>query len=361
MRLKILATLCLLACPTASRADRDGDALARRFLDHMDSVAPVAGTFTISTRYDPELLEAFHRDTEEMAAKTFPGKKLVHGPDAPVLRCEWAWDGTREALDPLNGSNIFKQFYKTPESTLERMAEKNYNLYGPKFPGIWGPASFYLKGANKPWSNFLEDCQFSTAAAPAGSPPGATLLVARSSSLEVRLLVDEQSGALHGHEIDYDGEPFARLTIDQTERSADGRIFPSRATATVFMQGEPFQFKTFVAERIVFDPAEVADAMAIELPAGTTVHDRVLKRTISLSRATPVENVLSDQLASIPPADPTPVATLPEKPPQTVVDLSSNGPSGWVIGINIAVLAAIGLVLVLKGGRIWDRLRPNRP
>ena len=361
VRLKILATLCLLACPTASHADRDGDALARRFLDHMDAVAPVAGTFTISTRYDPEIRKAHREASEKWAAEAFPGKTLDHGPDAPVLRCEWAWDGTREALDTLKGSNIIEQFYKTPESTLDRMAEKNFNLYGPTQPAEWRPASFYLLGGAALWSKCLSECEFSTRDAPADAPAGAVLLIARSSMIEDRLVLDEESGRLYSHEIDLDGSPYARLAVDRVERSSDGRIFPSRAELTIFLKENPYIFMTLAAERIVFNPAEVADAMEMVLPAGTTVHDRVLKRVIALSRATPVENVLSDELASIPPPDPIPLATLPEEPPQTTVALSSSGSSGWIIGINIAVLAAIGLVLVLKGGRIWDRLRPDRP
>ncbi|WP_152052634.1 hypothetical protein [Tautonia marina] len=360
MRVRSIFLLGLMvSCPaSAAVAQVDGDALAGRFLAHIESVAPVGGTFMVETRFDPELMEADRAAKREWAEAQGYGIDL--GPEAPVLHCEWAWDGTRESLKTLDGSNKFAQFYLTPEAYLDGMAERNYNLTLPTRPGDWRPASFYLLGGSTPWSSFLEGARFASEPAPAGSPDGSILLVARSRGKEVRLLIDERDGTLHRAEIDMEGSPYSRLDVEELDRAPDGRVFPSRARLTIHKEGQPYQFMTLKANRIVFRPDEVADALAIELPASTRVHDRVLNRAIPLSEKTSAQEFLTNYDPS---ASDTiePPMELPS-PAQATVHLPSSGQGrpAWVIGLGLVVLAAIGVWFFLKGGRMWDEARPGR-
>ncbi len=364
MNVRVIPFLCLvlLGIGASAVADADGDALAQRFLAHMDAIPPVAGTFTIETRYEPDVRAADIKAKNEWAASQ--GFRLNYGQEKPLLRCEWAWDGTYESLKALEGSNKFDQFYSSPEALLRGMAADNYNLTGPSLPPTWRPATFYLLGGAAPWSKYLSDLRFSTQNAPDDAPPGSIILVGQSETREVRLLIDEETGMLHGHKLDLRGQPYSRLVVDRLERSPDGRVFPAQALLTIFLKGQPYQFITLTAERITFRPAEVARAMQMVLPPGTRIHDRVLNRVIPITRPTPVESVLADQMASEPPEEPSPVVSLPTPAQtQTTVNLSTSGSawrrSGWFLG-GIAALAAIGAWSFLRGGRMWDRSRPGR-
>jgi len=288
------------------------------------------------------------------------GKSIVFAPEAPVLHSEWAWDGTRESLESLEGSNMFTQFYRTPEVLLQGMAADNYNLGKPEKTPTWRPASFYLLGGATPWAEFLAKSRFSTRPAPAGAPAGAVTLVGQSPEWDTRLVVDEATGKLLSYEIDVSGSPYARLVVDRFEQSRDGRVFPSLAHLTIYHKEKPYQFMTLTADRITFDPGEVSEAMRMVLPAGTTVHDRILNRVLPIRRPTPVEAILADQVTPEPEDGPSVLDVLPT-PAQATVSLPSES-SGreWIWGLSIAVLAAIGLGSLLKGGRMWDRARSSR-
>lgn len=344
-----------LAFPVRADADSDGDALAGRFLDHVRSIAPVAGSFTVEIQFDAELERASRAERKKWAEAR--GKSLAFGPEAPVLRSEWAWDGTREALKSLEGSNTFEQFYRTPEALLRAMAPDNYNLDTPQHPPTWRPASFYLLVGAAPWSDYLKDHEFTVRDAPAGSPPASRLLIARSGGGECRLVVDEATGELHGHETDLADGPYARLSIDRVERSTDGRPFPSRARLTVFLRGKPHQFITLTSQRITFDRADVAEATKMALPEGAVVHDRFLNRVLPIRRRTDVEDLLSDRVAaeapeapSLPPPLPTPTQATLSRP-----DESSAGRWAWIAGT--VLLLAVGIGATFRGLRLWDRQR----
>lgn len=357
MKLRQILPLVLTLSPGAAMAEGSGDALARKFLDHMAGVAPVAGRFRVAVAFDPEVEAQRRADMTEWGKAN--AMNIEFGPESPTLVCEWGWDGSDEALRTLDGSNVFRDFYRTPEALLRGMAPKNYNLTRPDRVPEWRPGSFYLLAGDIPWGEFLAGCEFVREDAPAGSPAGSARLVARSSGRETRLVLDEASGRLLGHEIDLGGEPYSRLQIDRFASSPGGRVFPAEARLTISLRGRPHQFVTLTADRVVFEAAEARELMGLVLPKGTLVHDRVLGRVLPIRADTPAELVLAGEIEPHPLPDPEVAALLPA-PAETTVTLPSGerGPR-WPAVAGALVLVAVGVWALVRGGRLWDRGRQD--
>lgn len=352
-----LVSLAALGTPPVS-SDQEADALAQVFLEHMRSIGPVAGRFTLESHFDPTEMERFRRIAERDAEQR--GLTLATSPNVTVLNCEWAWDGIRETLKTREGSNIFEQFHRTPEACLRGMAEDNYNLDVPRSPAPWRPASFYVMAGIIPWEEYLQEVTFSLGDPPPDDPPGTRLLIARRPDREMRLLVEPSTGIMHRYEIDLDGKPFARVSIDRFARSDDGRVYPAAARATILNQGRLLKEITLTAERVVFRPDEVESVMTLVVPAGATVHDRLLKRRLPIHVATPADQILADQVAAEPEADAVPLPTLPS-PTLASIDTGERGAKPlWAWALGVIALAAVGLFCVLRGAKLMG-LAPRSP
>lgn len=330
----------------ARAAAVDADTLARRFLDHMNSIAPVAGTFEVVNVQDPQWLEASHERIRDYHATK--KQTVAFGPDTPRLRCEWAWDQTREVLKTLDGSNVWRDFFNTTEASLEGVEPKNYNLDKPQRFVIDRPAIFYIFAAFKPWPRVFENASLSVEAAPPGSPAGSIVLVARSSDHEIRLLIDEAKGILHQCDLQAGGKPYSHLVIERLERGPDDRVYPSKAHLTIFdpQSGRPFQEKTLTAERIIFPTSrsEIDAAFAMTLPAGAVIHDRPLNQRVTLSRPTSAQAVLEGQVP------PDPVEVTPPAGPMSP-PVAPRRWSVWAASSAVALLVFVGLYAVVKGVR----------
>jgi hypothetical protein len=346
-RTSLSAGMILIAVVMPAQAvGADADILARRFLDHMSAIGPVAGTFEVVSTQDPQWLEARKKGIRDrMAAQK---KGVDFGPDMPRLRCEWAWDGNRESLKTLDSSNVWRDFFNTPEASLQGMQPKNYNLDRPKRFTIDRPAIFYVFAAFKPWSKVFEKARLSVEAAPTSAPPGSAVLLARSPQEEIRLLIDEASGTLHQCEIQAGGKPYSRLVVERLERGPQNRVYPSKAHLTIFdpKSGRSSQEKTMTAERIVFPTGrpETDAVFAMTLPAGSVIHDRPLNRQITLNRPTPVQAVIEGQVPPDPVEVPRPAG--PMSPPVA----PSRWPA-WAAWTAVVLLVIVGVYAAVKGVR----------
>src|SRR5581483_9207256 len=111
------AWLILSAFAAPLRADPEADALAQRFLAHLDANGPVAGTFELRGTFDPALYEERRRAVEKPTGND--RVKHVFERDSHVLVCRWAWDRGREMSETLADSkNIFATFYRDGEAFL---------------------------------------------------------------------------------------------------------------------------------------------------------------------------------------------------------------------------------------------------
>src|SRR5262245_26182465 len=126
-----LATMFMLLQVHTKVCATDPDArdVADKFLAHMSANSPVAGKFRIETIPNPNRREEFRKKAQEAASKQ--GYTIGFEPDQPVLDCRWAWDGAREMLEALSGSNVGHTFFKTPEALLKRSEGLSYNLDKP--------------------------------------------------------------------------------------------------------------------------------------------------------------------------------------------------------------------------------------
>ena len=185
------------------------------------------------------------------------------------------------------------------------MAPDNFNLDKAGRAAAVRPATFYYLCGVTPWASLFEDCKFERRDAPIGAPAGSATLVATSKNgapheIEVHILLDERGGLLHGYESFERGKPISQLSIAALARNPDGRVFPSRATYTINdpQSGRPFQVEVLAAIKVTFPStkAELDAAFAMSLPKGVRIYDRVLNHKITLSRPTPVKDILSGNL-----------------------------------------------------------------
>ena len=266
----IVAILVLsLIGGTGKATEPEARELAQKFLDHMSANAPVAGTFEIRSMPDPAIQEAFRKASRESAAKE--GYGVSFEPDKPELNCRWAWDGSREMLDTLSGSNIWKTFFRTPEACMQGTVRDNFNLEKPGPSSVWRPASFYFLAGAIPWSDPLKECKFRIEDAPTGAPPGCVTLVAESPRVAIHLVVNKTTGTLHGHRRFLpNGKLYGELKIDKLTENPDGRVFPTSARFVLYQPATGKVTNTFVlVARVVSFPASKAaleDAFRLTLP-----------------------------------------------------------------------------------------------
>lgn len=347
-----LSVLLLLSGP--SRGDEAADALAQRFLAHLEANAPIAGDFEVRQTFDPEIYAEWLKVAEKLSTET---NRHVPEKDNQILVCRWAWDGSREMTETLpRTKNVFATFFNDREGSLVGVDPYVFNLakrtdHVPK----WRPASFYFLGVGVRWADRFRSVEFRMAATPAGAPVGTVALEARDKRMNAvsRLFLDPASGVLHGHETDVDGKPYARLTIEKFARGPGQRLFPSRASLHIYHPqhpDKPFQLLELTAKLVRFPgtQAEIEHAFALELPKGTRIADRMLNRDIALARSTPVRDVFLGRVPS------KPHEVSPDAPPVEPV-LIPQPPFPW-IRIELGSLAALALAV---GVFVWRSRRGN--
>ena len=300
----ILPLACCLLGPPVTFAQDDADALAQRFLAHMKANVPVAGEFEIYRESDAE---SYKRRQESAAQMKFEGRgavKVTVPPRTGLGRYRWAWDGVREMTEALTDGksdrkDVILSFFNSPEGQLiTRNAAGYYRLAEAGKVSDYRPGSFYsLYGGGIPWPEFLKDMSFSTTPAEGASPVGTVWLIARNDGLELRLLVERETGVMHRMVGYWESDKYVEVTIDAFERGKDHRLFPRRARIEVFAPdspGRPSHTETLNAKRIDFpSPGEETHrALTLILPKGATVFDRVLNRQIVLSADTPARTVV---------------------------------------------------------------------
>jgi hypothetical protein len=340
-----------LLCPqTELCAQSDGEQVAKRFLDHMRAVGPVAGEFEVRCSLDPVVLE---RRREEMGPllKQKP-VRIELEKDEQFLKCRWAWDGKHEMAEALEGTkNVEGTFYHTQEALLIGMAPKNFNLEESSPIPRWRPASFYLLAGTLPWEVQLSTYSFRVEAAPPGSSPGTVLLIGKRSkpNLEARLLVHETSGSLHRAELDLDGKPYSRLAVEEFVQGPGKRAFPRKARLEVYFPphfDRPYRQMTLVAKRVSYPRTkeETDQAFALTLPKGTRIADRILNRLVLLDRPRTALEILGSNLPSKAFDLPNEAVTLTLPPERDRTGL-------WVLGLLL--LAGVLLVWVIRrSGRV---------
>jgi len=89
-------------------------------------------------------------------------------------------------------------------------------------------------------------------------------------------------------------------SIAKLDRLPEGRVFPSRATLTIYdmVSGRPAQIEVLTALQInsPSTKAELDAAFAMSLPKGVVIYDRTLGRKTTLDRPTTVEEIVSGKL-----------------------------------------------------------------
>ena len=338
-------------CLATSAGAQESEVLLQRFLAHMNSNGPIAGEFEIRTSFDQEIRD---RERQQLAQKNEAGKKLGqreqrHNEDQ-LLICRWAYDRDREMSETLRGSkNIFKSFYYDREASCVGETETSYNLDKPKRIANWRPAAFYfVSGMMERWTELLPDFkERAVIDAPPGSPENAVVLVLRrpKTKHEIRLLLHRETAELFGSEGYFSSALVARLTIYESTRNHDGRVFPKRAEHSVFLpasQGRPFRTDRLVAKSVVFPTSqqETENAFALTLPKGALIADRLLNRGMKLEQPTNVQTIIRGHLPSRSFDNEGPIA-LPEP-------VGRSASHYWIwIGLLtcIAAIALIGIVV----------------
>jgi hypothetical protein len=277
--------------------------LAAKFLDHMEKCTPVAGTFRILTVCDPEIQEAFRKKSRENAIKE--GYGVAFGPEKPEFHCRWAWDGSREMLETLSGSNEWKSFFATPEGHLAGAIKGNFNLEKARPSNKWRPASFYFVSGARTWSQVLKNCDLKIEPGRTNAPAGRVILAAKSGNSRVELEIERETGTLHGwRTLLADGKLLAELIIEKLRRNPDGRVFPVEARALLFQPTTGKLDTTYVmsAREISFptSKAEMDAAFRMILPEGTLISDYMLSQQIHLKGAMSASDVLAGKVSGKP-------------------------------------------------------------
>ncbi len=336
-------TVLLLIDEQATATDPAARKVADTFLKHMSENAPIAGTFRIETITDARRQEEFRKKAR--AAVVEKGYGIEFGPDKPVLQCRFAWDGAREMLDTLSGSNVLQTFFRTPEAYLRQMEKLNFNLDKPGPAGIWRPASFYfLSGGVQPWSDALKDCKFGLETAPAGVPRGCVVLVAKNSKRTVHIVVDPTRGIYHGSRMWLaDGSLLGEVTVEKIQENADGRVFPMLARAKVFKPTSGEINSTFVmsAREVSFPAAgkEFEKALQLTLPKGAVINDHMLSKQIQLKTATSITEILEGRITGEPVEFKT---TSPPTRTQTATDSGSWFWPGFAVVMSLPLAIYLG-------------------
>lgn len=342
---------CLLLSPSLAGAqDAEGEALAQRFLEHLKANTPIAGTFEVTTTFDPVLYEkrekALGKDVE------LNGKHYLRRsePQKQFFRCRWVWDFRREMMDTPGDNYISRTFLHTPEGYLEKVGDKNFNLTARATGGAYRPASFYFLNATNVWSEiftYKKGCKFHIEPAPVGSPSGSVLLIANpTADHEYRLLLDKTTCRLYDTESTFEGHPDMRLMIQHVEQDKEGkRVFPTKATITVYEPNEhkPWGVHTLTAKELVFPSRDEAEKLfQLIVPAETDIYDRVLNQHIRLTKPTLAEEVISSDPRSFPHLDMGPLPPLESQ--QTFVE--KYGRALAILGIIGAFV--LGVLVVLR-------------
>ena len=326
-----LAAALAAAPARAQEKELSADAVAQRFLAHLDRNQPVAGVFEIHTAVDLPQVQGYLDETRK--------KGFVPEAAQQVLVCRWAWVTDREVCEQLEGSkDAPHSFLALPQGTLVGYPENKYNLLPPGKPraDVTRPALFYYLSGGPFWREYLASAKYSLGPATAQTPPGAVQLVATKEPAKCVLTVDRQTGKLYSAVIYDQGKPLWKLAIEEFATSPDGaRVFPTKATISVYHDSpeKPFRSVTLTARRVDFpSTAEVAGEFKLPVPAKALIADRVLDAAIVPERATEASEIITKDV----PRQPfTPVPAETEAPP----------PESRTRVVVTAVLLAAPLVL----------------
>jgi hypothetical protein len=327
------------------RPGGEAAALFARFLARQTADAPVAGEFEVRGVISQQALAAHVAAVKGDAARR--GLGVVAPAPNPFLHCRWAWDGTREMLDSLDGSTVFEAFFSTPDTLLEGVVERNYNLGAPKAPYPVRPASFYFLLGTRSWEQVAQEArvEFDDAGPPPVDTRGLRIVLPVG---RVRLFIREADFRLQGHELFLNEKMFHRLQITRFASGADGRAFPELAKLEVFdpNSGDVIRTDELHATRILFPSgkAELAAAFAMQIPAKSEIHDLLLNKELVLNTDTPALDVINgDSNREWTSMEQRPSAPLAPAP----------GASGrrWMIWANVVALAVIALAFLYRAFR----------
>jgi hypothetical protein len=319
----------------------------------MANNGPIAGEFEIRTTFDPatrdEQNQSVAKRNEELKSS---GKQFRLHNDDQLLVCRWAFDSDREMTEMLNGSkNVHRAtFYWDREGSCEQGATSSYNIDKPKRVTIWRPAAFYFCSSTmERWTDMLPSySERALAQPPDGSPGGTVVLVARrpKSKLEFRILVERETGVLHGFDGLADGKLTWRVIVQEFSRGPNGRVFPMRALNSIYLPKSPerpFRTDQLTARAITFPDSqpETSRAFALTLPKGTLVADRLLNRAMTLEQPTDVQTLIRGPMPTAKPFDE--VEVMPQPRPTRSWRLWY-----WIAGAAFAILSAASFLLFVR-------------
>lgn len=349
INLAVLIGISLCWNDGVASADPAGDALAQLFLEHMESNVPIAGDFEIRGQFDPGV-EAWRAERYPKAIGPY---RIQMEKDNRLLRCRWAWDGSTEMTEPLEGTeNTYLHMVTSPEGTVKGTNPNSYNLTAPGTETGYRPGNFYSMASNgKRWPESLEGYEFRRE----DRADELTTLVGTKGGTEYRFLVDPSSGVLRGYERFWEGKLLARSSITSYRQGPGGRIFPDQAKIEIFVSAystdRPYRTESLTALEVRFPNS--ADAtrreLVTEIPTGALVADRELDRFSRLNQPIRAESLLAGDLPS-PQRLPNEDNGIPS--PEELLAVANRGWSPWLVGVLVAcaVLLVGGLV-----HRWWGR------
>jgi hypothetical protein len=352
-----LGTMCFSAGFAHCQTEAEAPLVAERFLTHLSNCSPVTGTFRIAGAIDSRQLEAFRKEAIVAAQKE--GYEVSFGPDSPAFNCRWAWDGKREMLETLPGSNEWHTFFAAPEGYLEGPVKGTYNLQPTHPSPEMRPASFYLVFGAIPWKDKLKDCELRTEPAPRGSPPDSVTLVAKAKATTFHLVVNKSRGVLHGFRLSQrDGQTLAELKINRLHEGPEGKVFPLSAQLETFnpVTGKVGTAWSLSAREISFprSQSQLDAAFNMVLPEGASISDYMLSQQIKLKRPMSALDVIAGKAAG------TPVEFKTTKPlTGTQTQLTSE--AWWTWAVALLMSLPLGVYLCYRGLRTWKSAARDLP
>ncbi len=332
-----LVLLAIGGNPTASfpvgaqEKELSADAVAQRFLAHLESNQPVSGIFEIQTSVDfSQLGGAVEQKRKD--------RRIVPEPSQQLLICRWAWTTNREVCEQLEGSkNALNSFLALPEGTLIGYRDKKYNLLPPEKPraDICRPALFYYMSGGNFWGQYLASAKYSLGSTTDSTPREAVNLIAMNGPRKNVLTLDPKTGKLYAAEIYNGGARLWKLLIDEFATSPDGRLFPTKARTFVYGNdpAKPLRTTILTARRVQFpSTAEVAGQFKLPIPANALIGDRILNAAIEPERPTEASEIITGDV----PRKPF-TTSLPDEP--------IAAPRPWFKWVVMAVFLAVPLVL----------------
>ena len=278
--------------------------IAERFSKQMSKIVPITGEFVLEGMTKVEFALKHEEIAKARAAEKNLGVKFQ--PDRTLLACRWSWDGSRELLETLEGSNIWNSFYNTPDAMLDGNSSSNFNITKPSVPYPIRPGSFYHCFGSESWPEIIkngtvkEQSPETEALALEVGDKANVFSVSTADKVVYVVAVSKENGTLLAAESYYDGGLCRRLSIAKLNKSDDGKFFPENATLEIFnpVSSKLIRFVSLDAKKIEYPKtaSQIDKAMTLKIAKGAAVYDLVRGTNAVLSKPTSAEEILRKSL-----------------------------------------------------------------